>query len=93
MVQDEHSRPKDRPQDAGASYTVTITTRNAANATLYGPTTTNAYNIKLIGTADLGDSAVTTPKIVDGSVMSAKLAFGVDPTQKCNPRCKENGYQ
>jgi hypothetical protein len=56
------------PQDPSNSLTVTITTRDSANNIIDGPTATNAYNIKQIGTADIADNAVTSSKIADGTI-------------------------
>jgi hypothetical protein len=58
---------------------VTVTTRNAANAIIDGPTQSTAHTLRQIGTNDIADGAVTTSKIADGSVTSSKLAFDVDP--------------
>jgi prealbumin domain-containing protein len=67
------------PANPSTSYQVTVTTRNAANGIIDGPTQSTAYSIKQIGTSDIADNAVTTPKIADGSITSSKLAFDVDP--------------
>jgi hypothetical protein len=61
------------PPDPSNSLTVTITTRDSANNIIDGPTATNAYNIKQIGTTEIANNAVTTSKIADDSVTEAKI--------------------
>jgi hypothetical protein len=58
------------PPDPSNSLTVTITTRDSANNIIDGPTPTNAYNIKQIGTTEIANDAVTLPKIASGSVVT-----------------------
>jgi hypothetical protein len=53
---------------------VSITTWDSANVIINGPSTTNAYNIKQIGTSDIADNSVTTEKIVDDAVTTDKVA-------------------
>jgi hypothetical protein len=57
-----------------STFTATLTTRDSGGAIIDGPTVTNAYNIKQIGTGDIANNAVTTPKISDGSITSSKPA-------------------
>ena len=45
------------------SYQVIVTTRNAANGIIDGPTQSTAYTIKQIGTNVIADNAITTDKI------------------------------
>jgi hypothetical protein len=51
------------PPTPSTTLTVSITTRDSANAIIDGPTSTNAYNIKQIGTGQIADGAVTGSKI------------------------------
>jgi hypothetical protein len=62
------------PSTPSSTLTVSITTRDPANAIIDGPTTTGAYKIKQVGTADIADNSVTTPKIADDAVTDAKLS-------------------
>ena len=52
----------------GTNYKVTVTTRNAPNTVIDGPTQSIAYKIKQMGTADIADDAITTNKIADGAI-------------------------
>ncbi len=56
------------PQTSSTNYKVTVTTRNAANTVIDGPTQSIAYKIKQMGTADIADDAITTNKIADGAI-------------------------
>jgi hypothetical protein len=60
------------PPNPSASLTVSITTRDSADAIIDGPTNTQAYNIKQIVTTDIANGAVTNAKIAPDS-----LALGV----------------
>jgi hypothetical protein len=62
------------PLNPSASYQVSVTTRNAANAIIDGPSQSTAYTIKQIGVNAIADNSVTTDKIADGSITSAKPA-------------------
>jgi hypothetical protein len=64
------------PLNAGASYKVTVTTRNAANTPIDGPTPSTAYTMKQIGANVIADNAITNPKIADLSVSNSKLDPG-----------------
>jgi hypothetical protein len=64
------------PLVPSASYQVTVTTRNAVNAVIDGPSATTAYTIKQIGTAELADDTITEPKIADNAVTTPKIADG-----------------
>jgi hypothetical protein len=66
-------------QEPGTSYSVTITTRNAANIIIDGPTATQAYNLKQIGTNDIAEDAITNSKIADGAVTTDKLDLSSGP--------------
>lgn len=57
------------------SLAVTVTTRDSANNIIDGPSPTNAYNIKQIGTAEIADGAVTTTKIVGNAVTETNLSL------------------
>jgi hypothetical protein len=67
------------PLNPGSSFTVTVTTRNAANAIIDGPTQSTAYTIKQIGSNVIADNSITTPKIADGAVTADKLDLSTDP--------------
>jgi hypothetical protein len=45
-----------------ANYKVTVTTRNAANAIIDGPTQSTAYTMKQIGTNAIADNSITSTK-------------------------------
>jgi hypothetical protein len=73
------------PPDPGNSLTVTITTRNSANNIIDGPTGTNDYNIKQIGTADIANGAITTTKFATGAVETTDIANGAVTAGKLSP--------
>src|ERR687891_2841872 len=50
------------PLQPSASYQVTVTTRNAANAIIDGPSQSTAYTIKQIGTNAIADNSITSTK-------------------------------
>jgi hypothetical protein len=62
------------PPTPSGSFTVSITTRNAANAIIDGPTATSAYNMVQVGNAQIAPGAVTTTKIATGAVSSTDIA-------------------
>jgi hypothetical protein len=62
------------PPTPSGSFTVSITTRNAANAIIDGPTPTSAYNMVQVGNAQIAPGAVTTTKIATGAVSSTDVA-------------------
>ena len=60
------------PAIPSGSTTATITTRDSGGAVIDGPSPTNVYTIKQIGTNDIADNAVTGSKIAG----TDKLFFG-----------------
>jgi hypothetical protein len=60
------------PLNPSANYKVTVTTRNAANAIIDGPTQSAAYTVKQIGTNVIANNAITNPKLADSSITSTK---------------------
>jgi hypothetical protein len=64
------------PATPNAAYTLTIQTRNPANAIIDGPTTTSAYNMVQVGNAQIAPGAVTTTKIATGAVTTGDIADG-----------------
>jgi hypothetical protein len=50
------------PLNPSASYKVTVTTRNAANAIIDGPTQSTAYTMKQIGVNAIADNSITSTK-------------------------------
>jgi hypothetical protein len=62
------------PSTFDVPLTITITTRGALNAIIDGPTATNAYIMKQIGSEDLANGAVTTEKLANGAVTSGKVS-------------------
>jgi hypothetical protein len=62
------------PSTPSGSLTVSITTRNAANSVIDGPTPTSAYNLVQVGNAQIAPGAVTTTKIATGAVSSTDIA-------------------
>jgi hypothetical protein len=70
------------PPNPSTSLTVSITTRDSANVIIDGPTPTNAYNIKQIGTGQIADGAVTNAKIANSAVTTGKIGNGEITTPK-----------
>lgn len=62
------------PPTPSGSFTVSITTRNAANGIIDGPTATSAYNMVQVGNTQIAPGAVTTTKIATGAVGSTDVA-------------------
>jgi hypothetical protein len=62
------------PLHVSASYKVTVTTRDASNNIIDGPTQSNAYTIKQIGKNVIADGHITTPKIADGAITKSKIS-------------------
>jgi hypothetical protein len=50
------------PLSPSANYKVTVTTRNAANTPIDGPTPSTAYTMKQIGTNVIADKSITSSK-------------------------------
>jgi hypothetical protein len=65
---------KNPPVPDEPSLTATITTRDSSGNLIDGPSMTNAYFIRQIGTNDIANNAVTTPKIADSAITSTKPA-------------------
>lgn len=61
------------PLSPSANYKVTVTTRNAANTPIDGPTQSAAYTVKQIGPNVIANNAVTNAKIADFAVTTSKL--------------------
>jgi hypothetical protein len=61
------------PLNPGATYKVTVTTRNAANAIIDGPTQSTVYTMKQIGVNAIANNAITNPKIENFAVTNSKL--------------------
>lgn len=57
------------PSSPGNGFTVTVETRGTTNNIIDGPTQSFAYPIKQIGTGQIADNAVTTPKIADNAIL------------------------
>jgi hypothetical protein len=70
------------PLNPNANYKVTVTTRNAANAIIDGPTQSTAYTIKQIGVNAIANNAITNPKISDGAVTGSKISDGAVTNSK-----------
>jgi hypothetical protein len=51
------------PLNPSANYKVTVTTRNAANTPIDGPTPSTAYTMKQIGANVIADNSITTGKL------------------------------
>jgi hypothetical protein len=56
------------PINPSTTFTATITTRDSGGNPIDGPSQTNVYTIKQIGTNDIADDAVTSSKIAPGTV-------------------------
>jgi hypothetical protein len=61
------------PINPGSSYQVIVTTRNAADVVIDGPTHSVAYDIKQIDTNEIENGAITSEKIASGAVTGNKL--------------------
>jgi hypothetical protein len=70
------------PASVDNSYVVTVTTRNAANAIIDGPTQSTTYPIKQIENGDIANNAITTTKIAPGNVNTGDIATGAVTTPK-----------
>jgi hypothetical protein len=70
------------PPTPSGSFTVSITTRNAANGVIDGPTPTSAYNMVQVGNTQIAPGAVTTTKIATGAVTSGDIANGAITSTK-----------
>jgi hypothetical protein len=70
------------PPTPSSSFTVSITTRNAANGIIDGPTPTSAYNMVQVDNAQIAPGAVTTTKIATGAVTSGDIADGAITSTK-----------
>lgn len=65
--------------------TLPVTTKDAANGIIEGPTASNAFTLTKVNAGMLGANAVNSSKIVDGSVATADLANGAVTGQKIAP--------
>jgi hypothetical protein len=70
------------PPDPSNVLTVSITTRDPGNSIIDGPTATNSYNIKQIGTNDIADNSITSSKITDGIISITDFADDAITTPK-----------
>jgi hypothetical protein len=66
------------PSVPSATFTVSVTTKNAADSTIDGPTTTQVYNIKQIETNDIAHQAITSAAIATSFAYQREVADGVD---------------
>jgi hypothetical protein len=64
------------PLTPSANYKVTVTTRDASNAVIDGPTQSTTYTMKQLGTNAIANNHITTAKIADGAVTTPKIADG-----------------
>jgi hypothetical protein len=62
------------PLNPSANYKVTVTTRDAANVIIDGPSQSKAYTIKQIGVNAKANNHITTPKIADSAITTEKVA-------------------
>jgi hypothetical protein len=62
------------PVNPSTSYTVMVTTKNAANTPIDGPTASTAYTIKQLGSSIIAPNSITTTRIADGAVTTPKIA-------------------
>jgi hypothetical protein len=74
--------PLSNPSAPAPNYQVTVTTRDSIGNVIDGPTNSLAYNIKQINTNDIGDNAITTPKIADEAITSTNIADNAITTPK-----------
>jgi hypothetical protein len=75
------------PLSPSANYKVTVTTRNAANAIIDGPTQSSAYTMKQIGVNAIADNSITSTKPAESFMKDVTVfddapghAVGWDPT-------------
>jgi hypothetical protein len=61
------------PLNPSANYKITVTTRNAANAIIDGPTQSTAYTIKQIGVNAIADGHITSSKPSEGLMKKVTL--------------------
>jgi hypothetical protein len=59
--------------------TATITTRDSSGTVIDGPSQTNTYNIRQIGTSDIASGAVTLGKIADNTIQPFLIQRGSGP--------------
>ncbi|MGH9977078.1 MAG: hypothetical protein ACRD8Z_14760 [Nitrososphaeraceae archaeon] len=70
------------PSVPGRALTLIITTKNAGSGIIDGPSQTNVYTIKQIGSSDIADLSITNPKLADSAVTSSKLDDNAVTTPK-----------
>jgi hypothetical protein len=68
------------PLNPSANYRVTVTTRDAANTTIDGPTESMAYTIKQVGTNNIADGAITGNKISGINKLIFGSCLGIVPS-------------
>jgi hypothetical protein len=61
------------PQNPSTSYQVTVTTRDATNAIIDGPSQSSTYTIRQIDTNDIADNAITSTKPNEGFMKRVTL--------------------
>ncbi|MGC1134902.1 MAG: hypothetical protein WA941_18885 [Nitrososphaeraceae archaeon] len=76
------------PPNPGSNYNITVTTRgpDPDNSIIDGPSTSNAYIIKQVGTAEIASGSITKEKVSSSFMISRLLqdnargnSFGWDP--------------
>jgi hypothetical protein len=63
------------PTVPSTGYKVAVATKDAGGSVIDGPTASNGFSMKQIGTGQIADGAVTTAKIDDDAVTDAKLSL------------------
>jgi hypothetical protein len=64
------------PITPSTTFTAEITTRDSGGNLIDGPSTTNVYTIKKVGSSDIADGAVTSTKIATSLGYSRQLSDG-----------------
>ena len=73
------------PLSPSAKYKVTVTTRNAANAIIDGPTQSTAYTMKQIGTNAIADNSITLSKPAEFYEESYLIRYRRRPSLRMEP--------
>jgi hypothetical protein len=61
------------PSNPSTTFTATITTRDSGGAIIDGPSSTNVYSLRQIGTNDIADSSITSSKPNEGFMKRVTL--------------------
>jgi hypothetical protein len=79
------------PMNPSSAYQVTVTTRNAANAIIDGPSPSSAYTIKQIGVNAIADNSITSTKPAE-SFMKRVTIIDDTKTLRINEKHQTNRH-